>query len=263
MFEDFGVALESGTTGALSQLAGDLGRDNTIERTLFETRMRAMMAGRLFVREFEQKRLTSRQLNRDNPNFLELPFSEAIDDFLRRSGMSRDDFALLTEEEMQAAFRAARAYSDAVVQRMGDHIERAMASADGPDDREFLQTFRSQVDANDLPGGARGYTNNVFRTATATSYNAGRLGQQQDAGVELFEYLAVEDGRARESHLALSGRVFRADDPVLMQVYPPSGFQCRCVVIGADPEDVTEIRGADGVDMTGFFDEASFRGPPA
>ena len=92
MFEDFGVALESGTTGALSQLAGDLGRDNTIERTLFETRMRAMMAGRLFVREFEQKRLTSRQLNRDNPNFLELPFSEVIDDNDRLFFATADEY---------------------------------------------------------------------------------------------------------------------------------------------------------------------------
>jgi hypothetical protein len=66
------------------------------------------------------------------------------------------------------------------------------------------------------------------------AYNRGRyLGQAESADV--FPYLiydAVDDSATRPRHRALDGLILEFGSEEAERVYPPNGFQCRCVMRG-------------------------------
>lgn len=45
-----------------------------------------------------------------------------------------------------------------------------------------------------------------------------------------WQYVAVMDGRTRGSHAALNGKIWRWDDPVWREIWPPNDLECRCRV---------------------------------
>lgn len=80
----------------------------------------------------------------------------------------------------------------------------------------------------------------IFRTNMQSAYMAGRY-QEQLANAEdrpWWEYVAVLDTRTRPAHRAMSGRVFRYDDPFWQTFYPPNGWRCRCRVRARSGRDI-------------------------
>lgn len=72
----------------------------------------------------------------------------------------------------------------------------------------------------------------IYQTNLQSSYMAGRKAAME-ASTEshpYWRYVAILDGKTRPSHRALSGKVYRHDDPVWASIYPPNGFNCRCRV---------------------------------
>lgn len=71
----------------------------------------------------------------------------------------------------------------------------------------------------------------IFRTNQASVYNAGRWdGFQADNYVLALQYQAVLDERTREEHEALDGFTAFKTDAVWSEIYPPNGYNCRCIV---------------------------------
>lgn len=82
----------------------------------------------------------------------------------------------------------------------------------------------------------------IYRTNMSTLYSAGRWAEQMEnvAQRPYFMYVAIRDNHTRQSHLALHGQVFAADDPFWKAFYPPNGWRCRCSVIALTAADVRE-----------------------
>ncbi|WP_244314937.1 PBECR2 nuclease fold domain-containing protein [Paraburkholderia unamae] len=74
--------------------------------------------------------------------------------------------------------------------------------------------------------------NTIFQTNMQSSYMAGRFAAQMESVGErpYWEYVAVLDNRTRPAHAALSGSIYRYDDPFWATFYPPNGYNCRCRV---------------------------------
>ncbi len=74
--------------------------------------------------------------------------------------------------------------------------------------------------------------NTIFSTNMQSAYMAGRFKTQMEQVDErpYWEYVAVLDNRTRPAHAALSGSVYRYDDPFWSTFYPPNGYHCRCRV---------------------------------
>jgi SPP1 gp7 family putative phage head morphogenesis protein len=58
---------------------------------------------------------------------------------------------------------------------------------------------------------------------------------------DIFPYVRYDsenDEKTRPSHRALDGKIFRVDDPVTAQIWPPNGFGCRCNMVQLDESDI-------------------------
>jgi SPP1 gp7 family putative phage head morphogenesis protein len=86
----------------------------------------------------------------------------------------------------------------------------------------------------------------IFRTNIQSSYMVGRYKAMKSVAKSrpYWQYLAVLDNMTRDEHAAMHGRVFRHDDPIWDEWYPPNGFNCRCRVISRDADDI-EKKGLD------------------
>lgn len=152
------------------------------------------------------------------------------------------EFAGLEKLMQRNGFTVARAASlDAV-----EKVKQALAE----DVRHggTLRQFRDKVGTALEDSGLGDFqVESLYRTHVARAYSAG----QQDVldtplvGDEFpyVEYSATHDGRVRQEHLdmehlGLNGTaVYRADDPVIRRLWPPWGWNCRCIVIPLSIED--------------------------
>ena len=72
----------------------------------------------------------------------------------------------------------------------------------------------------------------IYDTNMRVAYNAGRYRAHEENADSrpYWQYQSLDDARVRPSHRAMSGRVYRHDDPIWATHYPPNGFNCRCSV---------------------------------
>ncbi|PID62009.1 MAG: hypothetical protein CR974_03835 [Gammaproteobacteria bacterium] len=83
----------------------------------------------------------------------------------------------------------------------------------------------------------------IARQNSQSAYMAGAY-RRQIANIKnrpYWQYLAVIDPSTRDSHRALHGKVYRADDPIWDTVYPPNGFNCRCRVSALSERDMKRL----------------------
>lgn len=96
--------------------------------------------------------------------------------------------------------------------------------------------------------------NTIYRVNMQSAYSAARYQRLRDNvdNRPYWQYSAVGDARTRPAHLALSGKVYRYDDPFWATFYPPNGFNCRCTVIALGERDLKR-RGIDKPDDSSEF----------
>ena len=84
----------------------------------------------------------------------------------------------------------------------------------------------------------------VFTTNMQKAYSLGRFEQLNDAAtksaIPYWQYMTVGDSRVRPEHAVLDYFAARNDDPVWAKIYPPNGFNCRCIVIGLLDEEAPD-----------------------
>jgi len=218
----------------------------------FRSNLHTQLAGMLFVADVEQSHRVT--LDRQPPGFLDLSFPEALQHMLSRQLITPEEFDDLTDAERFRAFTMARVASGAIRQRALELLTEALEPG-GIGIDAFVEAVRQDEIALGFTPAHHGYLQNVYRTATATSYNAGRYRMQTNdpvrAATGYWEYLTAGDNRVRHQHAALHGSVWAMDDPAARIIYPPNGYQCRCVMIAIGADDFTKdqlLLGRDAVD---------------
>ena len=211
------------------------------------------MAGQIFVRDIElgDKVRKLEATGETAGTFLNFAFTEAIDHFESRSILPPEEFDALIDAERSRAFTLRRAIADGVQRNAFTRLGMAMAPG-GPGLGAFIEALSPDVEGGGYPGGVRNYLETVYRTTTATSYNAGRFRQQTDPDVLALgdiwlTYRTAGDSRVRAEHSLLEGMSWKVGDPEAEAVYPPNAFNCRCVMTASEtpPDAETLQRTAD------------------
>lgn len=203
------------------------------------------------------------------------PATAARARFADKAALTSEVFERLSTEAKQRAFRIAGVNNARLIQavrnRIAKSIERGTTWADVR--RELTRLFAAA--GEELPGLAR--LRQAIITNTQQAYNDQRR-ELLDAERETFpywQYLTVGNGTpgvngVRDTHAALHGLIFRADDPFWDAHYPPWDFNCRCYVValtegqaratGREPSSLRQVRrelriGANpAFDRSGTFD---------
>nr|DAY08782.1 MAG TPA: minor capsid component [Caudoviricetes sp.] len=140
------------------------------------------------------------------------------------------------------AFTVAKATKAEVLDTIRWATEQAIAN--GTSEREYIKNLEPMLKELGWWGKAMGENGNtvqlgsprrlrtILRTNKSTAYHAARYAQQMENVDEqpYWRYVAVKDSRTRTSHLALHGKIYRADDPIWQTMYPPNDWGCRCRV---------------------------------
>lgn len=86
----------------------------------------------------------------------------------------------------------------------------------------------------------------LLRTQGFQAFNAANWrAAQEDEDTTHLQYLATEDGHARETHLALNGLILPKDDPFWATHTPPWEWGCRCRIRAINPDLLDEARAED------------------
>ncbi len=162
-----------------------------------------------------------------------LPMDEAIKFWRRKKLVSPRTFKRLPEEARLHAFAVAGIAKGQALELVFGELARALE--DGISLHEFRRACREEFEKRGWTGKAARRADLIFKNNIGTAYEVGRYAQLTDKDVlashPYWMYVAVEDSRTRPAHRAMSGRVFRADDPIWDQWYPLNGHGCRCTVI--------------------------------
>ncbi len=157
------------------------------------------------------------------------------------------DWQQMLDEAHDKAFTVAKAMRLDLLSDIRASLEKALQ--EGQTLKQFIADLQPTLEAQgwwgkqvivDGKGGAElvqlgspRRLRTIYQTNLQSSYMAGRKSAMEEATDThpYWQYVAILDGRTRPSHRAMSGEVYRHDDPIWLAIYPPNGFNCRCRVV--------------------------------
>lgn len=195
--------------------------------------------------------------------FVELPPKEAIAFFRSKRLMPRAAFDKLQDAYKRKAFTVAGLHQQYMLDRAYSTLEDVIRH--GKAARPAKDVLRGAFQTWGVTGSSPHHLDTVFRNATLGAYADGRWSQLQRVKRRrpYWRYLTVGDGRVRESHQAMHGRVYHADDAVWQSWYPPNGHACRCMVESLSETDIDDSTSSPTVAPPSEQPDSGWAGSPA
>jgi SPP1 gp7 family putative phage head morphogenesis protein len=172
-------------------------------------------------------------------DFVDLPPKEAIAYFRRKRIMSPEAFKRLASRYKRQAFAVAGLTEQYALEFVHGSIGDALET--GASQRAVVKEIRKQLNNIGITNTSRHHLNLVFRNQVQGAYAAGRWSQLQAVKKTrpYWQYFTAGDKRVRESHAAMHGKIFAANDPIWGQWYPPNGHNCRCTVVSLSKAEIS------------------------
>lgn len=170
-------------------------------------------------------------------------FTAAVQFLAGKKPLPKEAYERLDSQSRARAFTVAGYSSVDLLQTFLDTLEKA--AEEGMTMEQFRQDMNTFLEDKGYAGMNRWKSDNIFRTNMQTAFNAGHyLSMSRPANLKLrpyWRYRTAGDKEVRESHAAMDGRIFRADDPIWDIWYPPNGFKCRCKVVSLTKQAVERL----------------------
>lgn len=167
-------------------------------------------------------------------------FKEAATFLKKKKPLSSTEYKVLDEECRARAFTVSGYTSLEVLQKFLNEL--AVACEDGKTKKDFMDAMSDFLERNGYEGLNPFNADVIFRTNMQAAYNAGHYKSMTDPTTKklrpFWKYVTAGDGKVRESHALMDGRVYAADDPIWDIWYPPNGFRCRCSVVSLTKSQV-------------------------
>ena len=230
----------------LATVESDVSRlGDLLHRTKFACRLLGMAEVWDETREDDEEAEAAEQLDLWAPRKRRAPApSRAIAEFSERIAEPYESYRLLSDRDRRKAFSLAYQANEFIVMEVQDRLKAALA--EGETLEEFRGNLKATYDRIGITEVSPHHTETVFRNANQTSYNAGHWGTMRQPTVmalrPYWQYRGIGDDRQRDEHAEMDGKVYRADDPIWDQWYPPNGHNCRCSVVTLSARQV-ERRG--------------------
>jgi SPP1 gp7 family putative phage head morphogenesis protein len=175
-------------------------------------------------------------------SFAPTPHEEAVALIKGKPAVTRAVFDRLLPEIKARAFTITGIEAADIQQDIRDTIA-SLAQGENWDD--VKDQVAAALEASHIEGAEKRATL-LIRTHGFQAFQAANWRvAQEDEDTTHMQYLATEDGNARESHLALNGIILPKDDPFWDTHTPPWDWGCRCRIRPMNPDMVDEARQDD------------------
>jgi SPP1 gp7 family putative phage head morphogenesis protein len=169
-------------------------------------------------------------------DFSPIPSEKAIAYFRSLVPVTDAEFASLSKEGQELAFRIAGVAQLDIVNDVDEAIREALVR--GVDFSAFKDAVMDEL-TQAWGGEDPWHVETIFRTNVQTAYSAGRYDQQsKNKEGKIWEFSAVMDDRTSDICDELDGTTLPADDPAWDSKQPPLHYNCRSTIISHDEEDV-------------------------
>jgi SPP1 gp7 family putative phage head morphogenesis protein len=173
---------------------------------------------------------------------LDLPAGDAADHLRNLTPVTKATFDGLSDQYKKDAFTVAGVSDVRLIEKVRDELADVMKN--GGTQKDFEAAVSKITGTAGVEQIAAFTLDTVFTTNMQKAYSLGRFEQLTDPAVmdalPYWQYLTVGDGRVRPEHAVLDYFTALAQDPVWRKIYPPNGFNCRCIVIGLLREEAPE-----------------------
>lgn len=174
-------------------------------------------------------------------DMLKMPPKEALASIRKRGGnlVTSQKWDELDQKAHDKAFTVAGVMKADILQTIYDHVERAKKNG------WSLATFQKALMPLLEKSGWTGANPSRLRVIYETNMRLARA-QEQYKKFKLiaqfkpyWKYVQTQRANKRHDHSNYDGKVFRHDDPIWAQIYPPSGFNCNCKVVPLTEKEMT------------------------
>lgn len=157
-------------------------------------------------------------------------FRRAVRYLKKKKVLTKEEYERLDEDARSRAFTVAGYTEAEVIQVFLDSVTEAVEQ--GKSMQEFQQSMAQWLEEHGYKGIDRWRSEIIFRTNVQTAYNVGHYQSMQQVIKErpYWMYVTAGDSNVRDTHAAMHGTLWRADDPIWDVWYPPNGYGCRCHV---------------------------------
>lgn len=172
----------------------------------------------------------------------EFVFQDAVDFLESKEALPADVYKKLEADARSRAFTVSGYTSGEILNAFLEKLSDAVA--EGLSKKQFQDNMNEFLEKNGYVGVDARHADVIFRTNIQTAYMAGHYENMKEAKAfrPYWQYKTAGDGEVRDSHLAMEGKVYAADDPIWDIWYPPNGYRCRCMVVSLTKSQV-ESRG--------------------
>lgn len=203
-------------------------------------------------------------------------FKEAVAFLESKKALPKEEYVKLEKEARAKAFTVS-GYTSAEV--LNEFLaELSTAVKEGKTKEAFREDMNHFLEQKGYEAVNPWKSDNIFRTNIQMAYNAGHYKSMTDVTVmkmrPYWQYYDAGDSKVRETHAAMNGRIYPADDPIWDVWFPPNGYKCRCGVRSLSKRQVAE-KGLNVYDKPPFqvdystgeilpmFPDKGFSGNPA
>jgi SPP1 gp7 family putative phage head morphogenesis protein len=167
-------------------------------------------------------------------------FRAAVEFLKKKSPLTAETYQAVSDAARARAFTVSGYSSLTVLQQFLDELTDACEN--GTTKAAFTEQMNDFLARNGYEGLNPFHADVIFRTNMQTAYSAGHYKSMADPAVKklrpYWKYVTAGDGNVRETHAAMEGRIYAADDPIWDVWYPPNGFRCRCSVVSLTKKQV-------------------------
>lgn len=170
-------------------------------------------------------------------------FQEALRFVKGKTALTSEEYKALKEDAIAKAFTVSGYTKIEVIQEFLNSLQEAVQ--EGTTKEKFLEKMNHFLKDKGYEGINPWKSDTIFRTNMQTAFQAGHYKSMSDPMTKklrpYWQYRTARDGEVRESHAAMEGKIFSADDPVWDIWYPPNGFRCRCTVVSLTKSQVERL----------------------
>lgn len=178
-----------------------------------------------------------------------LPPTDAVNYLRNLTPVTKETFDGLSAQYKMDAFTVAGTTDLRLIAKVRDELADVLQKGGTEADFEkAVKQMETEAGVEEINTFA---LDTVFTTNIQKAYSLGRYEQMTDPAVAqalpYWQYLTVEDDRVRPEHEVIDKFTARLQDPVWRKIYPPNGFNCRCIVIPLLAEEAPEDADESGM----------------